>query len=75
MYETDFILQPRQDFPISFNANQNLYNVDPFNRMGVNTPLIGMPKEEPEKLVSNFFGLNLFNTNAVAERVDELDEY
>ena len=30
--ETDFILTPKQDFSVLFNANTNLYNIDPFQK-------------------------------------------
>ena len=34
-----------------------------------------MPKEEPEKLVTSIFGINLFNVKALQSKIDELKEY
>ena len=31
-----------------------------------------LPKEEPEKIMNSFFGINVFNTEAVRERISSL---
>jgi hypothetical protein len=31
-----------------------------------------LPKEEPEKIMNSFFGINVFNTGAVRERISSL---
>ena len=75
-YEADFILHPKQNFPISFNANTNPYNIDPFNRIGVSDlSSITMPKEEPQKLINSIFGINLLNTKALKRRIASMQEY
>ena len=71
--ETDFVLQPKQDLAVMFDANTNLYNIDPFKKQDTaDVRSLSLPKEDPDKVVNSFFGINVFNTNAVKERIASL---